>query len=165
MSLNILLILMVIILIFYVKEGYRKGMVKSVISFVSLVALCIVATLLANALDSYMDGEIVKVIVMLLLLCLVGIARHALGIVFFSAKILSKLPVVSWLDKLLGIVVGVLETIVLLWTLYAFVMLMDLGMIGQMILDYTEESAILTRLYEGNYLMYLLEQIGSNIHI
>lgn len=40
---------------------------------------------------------------------------------------------------------------------------MDLGIIGQMILEYTKESQFLTWLYSKNYLAYLVEQISSQI--
>ena len=74
-----------------------------------------------------------------------------------------KLPIVSWADKLLGIIVGILETILILWTLYTFVMLMDLGAIGNQIVSYTKESNVLRWFYENNYLAYLLESVSSKI--
>lgn len=162
-KLNILLIIFLIVALCNASEGYKKGMVKAVISFVSLVVTCIVVVLLGNALKSYYDGEIFNVVIMVLLLCVVGLVRHLLGVVFFSAKVLSKLPIVSWLNKLLGIVFGIFETILILWTIYTFIMILDLGMVGQIILDNTEESSVLSWLYQHNYLAYLIEQISSRI--
>ena len=63
----------------------------------------------------------------------------------------------------MGIVVGILETILILWTLYTFVMLMDLGAIGTQIVSYTKESNVLLWFYENNYLAYLLESVSSKI--
>lgn len=163
-KLNILLIIFLIVALCNALEGYKKGMVKVVISFVSLIVTCIVVVLLGNALKSYYDGEIINVVIMVLLLCVVGLARHLLGVVFFSAKVLSKLPIVSWLNKLLGIVFGIFETVLILWTIYTFIMILDLGMVGQIILDNTEESSVLSWLYQHNYLAYLIEQISSQIN-
>lgn len=160
---NILLLIVLIVLICNVVEGYKKGMVKSVISFVSLIIVCIVAILLGNALKSYMDGEIFNVVVLIILLCLIGILRHLLDVVFFSAKVISKLPVVSWVNKVLGIVFGFLETVLIIWTIYTFIMLLDLGVVEQMLLDGTAESKILSWLYQHNYLAYLVEQVSSQI--
>ena len=87
-----------------------------------------------------------------ILFILVMTAHHLLGLVFFSAKLFSKLPIVHTLDKLLGIVFGVFEVVLVLWTIYAFIMMMDLGTIGQAILAYTEENALLTWIYRHNYL-------------
>ncbi len=163
MNFNLLLIIVLVVLVGCMLDGYKKGMIRELISFVSLIFLCIVVVLLGNALNSYFDGAIINVIIMILMLGVVGIVRHLLGIVFFSAKLISKLPVVSWLDKLLGIVFGILETIIMVWTMYTFVMLMDFGILGQQILDYTEQSRLLTWLFQNNYLASLLEQISSQI--
>lgn len=160
---NLLLICAIILLVFNVVSGYKKGMVRQVISLISLVVLCTVAVLIANGLNSYYDGKILNVVIVILLLVVLGIAHHFLGVVFFSAKMISKLPVVHWLDKLLGIVSGALETVLLLWTLYTFAMMMDLGMIGQLILNYTAENKILLWFYQHNYLAYLVEQLVSDL--
>lgn len=164
MNLNILLILFLILMIFKIKDGYKKGMVREIISFVSLIIMCIVVVLIGNGINSYFDGEILNVIVMVLLLCVIGIVHHLLGVVFFSAKVISKLPIISWVDKLLGIIVGFLETLIILWTVYVFIMLMETGGIGQLILDNTQDSRILSWLYQHNYLAYFIEQISSKIH-
>lgn len=163
MSVNLLLIAFAVLMICNSMSGYKKGMVKAVISFVSVIITSIVVVLLGNALKSYNDGEIFNVIVMVLLLCVVGIVRHLLGVIFFSAKVISKLPIVSWVNQLLGIVFGILETILILWTIYTFVMMLDLGVFGQIILDYTEGSRILSWLYENNYLAHWVEQLGAQI--
>lgn len=158
---NLLLIIAAVILVCSVINGYKKGMVKSIISFVSLIILCIVVALLANGLNSYLDGEFLNVVIMVLLLAVLGIVHHLLGVVFFSAKLIAKLPIISSVDKLLGIVVGALQTVLVLWTVYMLTMLLDLGTIGELIKDYTRNSEILTWFYENNYLAHFVEQLGA----
>lgn len=97
-----------------------------------------------------------------------AVGSHRTGTPFtecgiFSAKVISKLPIVHSLDKLLGIVVGILETVLIVWTIYAFNIFRDLGTLGQVIVDYTRDSKILTCLYENNYLAYLIEQLGQKL--
>lgn len=160
---NILLIIVLLLLLFNVVEGYKKGMVREIISFVSLIVMCVVIALIGNGLNSYFEGEFFGVLVVILLLSLLGIAHHLLGVIFFSAKIISKLPIVHWLDKLLGVVVGILETVLILWTIYTFIMMLDMGMIEQLALTYTQESSILTWFYEHNYLAGWLQRIQPQI--
>ena len=160
MNLNLLLIITAVILLCMVVDGYKKGMVRSLISLISLLITCVVLFLLGNALSSYFDGRFFNVIITLLLLAAIGLVHHLLNVVFFSAKVISKLPIVHSLDKLLGIVVGILETV---WTIYAFNIFRDLGTLGQVIVDYTRDSKILTCLYENNYLAYLIEQLGQKL--
>lgn len=151
-NLNIMLAVTVIAALIKMVDGYRKGIVKEVISLVSLVVLSVVAALIAYGVNSYHDGRVFNVAVIVILLILLLTAHHLLGLVFFSAKLATKLPVIHFVDKLLGIVFGVFEIVLVLWTLYAFMMMMDIGAIGQAILTWTEKSKLLTWIYEHNYL-------------
>ena len=57
MGINIFVIVMLALLVFKMWDGYRKGMVKEIISFISLIFLCLVAALVGNGLNSYFDGK------------------------------------------------------------------------------------------------------------
>ena len=85
------------------------------------------------------------------------IAHRLLGLVFFSAKLISKLPVVHTADKLLGAIVGVVETALIIWLIFALTDKM--GMVGTIILENTQGNRILNFLYAHNYLQYFLTQI------
>ena len=161
MNINILLVIVIIAALVKVLDGYKKGMVKEIISLVSLTILCAVVALLAGVISNYHDGKLFNVIIVAILLGLIGIVHHLLSVVFFSAKLISKLPVVNFLNKLLGVAFGILEVVLVVWTVYTFVMMMDMGAIGQVILSYTEESEILSFIYRHNYLAYGIEQLLS----
>ena len=160
---NILLLAVIVITILKIVDGYKKGMVKEIISFVSLVVMCVVVLLLGSGLHSYMEKEILGVVIAVLLLVILGIAHHVLKLVFFSAKLISKLPIVHSVDKLLGMVVGVLEVVLILWTIYTFIMCFEMGMIGNLIIEYSRDSKILTWIYEHNMLAGVVEKALSNI--
>ena len=68
MNLNLLLVIMAVVLICMVMDGYKKGMVKSLISLISLLITCVVLFLIGNGLSSYFDGKIFNVILTILLL-------------------------------------------------------------------------------------------------
>jgi len=157
LNINIMLIVVVIALICKMADGYRKGMVKEIISLISLVVLCLVAALAANGVHSYIDGKFMNVAVAVLMLSLLGIVHHLLSLVFFSAKLVTKLPVVHFVDKLAGILFGGIEVVLFLWTVYAFLMIMDVGGAGRAILACTEESPVLLWIYRNNYLARWIE--------
>ncbi|MDE6642390.1 MAG: CvpA family protein [Acetatifactor sp.] len=161
MNLNFLLIIVVILAVYKVVDGYKKGMVKEIVSLVSMAVLCAVAALIAGGISSYNSGRIFNVIVAAILLILVLITHQLLKVVFFSAKLVSKLPVVHFVNKLLGMVFGVFEVVLLLWTVYTLIMMMELGAIEQIIVSYTQESKMLVWIYEHNYLAYLIELLLS----
>ena len=112
-----------------------------------------------------MEKQVIGVIIAIVLLSVLSIAHHLLGIVFFSAKLIVKLPIISWADKLLGMVVGALEVVLLLWTLYTFIMHFELGMIGQMIVEYTNQSKFLTTIYEFNMLAPIVESVLGKLPV
>lgn len=157
MNVNFLLVIVIILVLYKLFDGYKKGMVKEIISLVSMAVLCAVAALIAEGIGSYNDGRIFHVVVAGILLVLLLIVHQLLKAVFFSAKLVAKLPVVHFMNKLLGAVFGVLEVVLLLWTVYTLTMMLELGAIGEIIISYTQESRVLVWIYEHNYLAYLVE--------
>lgn len=158
---NFLLLIVILAAILKAIDGFKKGMVKEIISLVSLAVLCAVAALLAQGVSNYNDGKIFNAVVAVVLLVLLGIVHNLLKIVFFSAKLLSKLPVIHFLDKLLGVVFGVFEVVLLLWMVYTLVMMLELGAVEEVIIAYTRENEALTWLYRKNYLAYFIENLLS----
>lgn len=156
---NILAIVTLFVLAWKVTEGYRRGMVKELISLISLIILCLVTALLENTLKGYLHREWLAVLTGILLLAVLGIAHHLLGLVFFSAKLVASLPVIKTGDKVLGIVFGVLETVLVLWTVFLFVMNFPSGMLGQQLLAYVEANPVLDWLYRYNLLAVWLDRL------
>lgn len=154
MDFNVMLLAAILVAAYKVVSGFKRGMVKEIISLVSLVILCCVVSLLANGIGSYQQGNVLSVVVVVILLALLGIVHHLLGVVFFSAKMIAKLPVVNIADKLLGAVFGVLEVVLFLWTIYIFTMVFNMGIIGETIISLTEDSVMLTWIYDNNALLY-----------
>lgn len=154
---NIMLVVVIVIALCKAIDGYKKGIVKEVLSLISMIVLCLVVALIANGVNSYLDGKFVNVAIMVILFSIVGVVHHLLGLALFPAKLAAKLPVIHFVDKLLGVVFGIFEVVLVLWTIYTMIMMMDMGAIGQLILSYTEESPFLSWLYQHNYVAYGIE--------
>lgn len=162
---NIMLIVVALCALFKIADGYKKGMVKEIISLVTLIIIGVMIVLISSGLHSYMEKEVVGVIIAVVLLALLGIVHHLLSVVFFSAKMISKLPVIHWANKLLGAAFGVLEVVLTLQIVYVFIMYFSLGMIGQQILEYTRESVVLTTIYQYNVVAKLVENLMSRLPV
>ena len=160
---NLMLIAAALFALFKVVDGYKKGMIKEVVSLVTLILMGIMVVLISKGLHSYMKKEVVGVIIAVVLMALLGVVHHLLNVVFFSAKMISKLPVISWINKVLGAVFGVLEVILTLQIIYVFIMYFGLGMIGQQILEYTRESIVLTKIYQYNVVAKLVENLMNQL--
>ena len=156
-GINIMVVIVALAALYKAVDGYKKGIVKEVVSLISMVVLCLTVALIANGVSSYLEGRFVSVAFIVILFTVLGIAHHFLKLVLFPAKLAAKLPIIRSVDKLLGFVFGAAEVVLLLWTLYTFIMMMDMGPVGQVILSYTEDSAVLSWLYQRNYLAYGIE--------
>ena len=159
MTINIVLIIFLIAIVYKIVEGYKRGMVKEISSLITLIVVCILLALVGSGVRSYLDGKIVNVIIAVVLAIVLAIANHLLKFALLPAKIVSKLPLVSFIDKLLGIVFGVVKVILLLWTVYTLVMMFYMGSVGDYIVSNTQSSAILSWFYEHNYLAYFIEKL------
>lgn len=103
------LIAIVLIFIWRITVGFKRGMVKEIISLIATAVggLCVV--LILSAISSYMDkeiGQVVQVIVALLVICL---AYRLVHLLLTSVKLVAKLPILKGLDKILGAAVGFVE--------------------------------------------------------
>jgi len=159
MSINFVLIIVVLAVLFKMVDGYKRGVVKELSSLISLIVICILLALIAGGVRSYLDGNIFRVLIMVVLAIVLAIANHLVKFALFPAKVLSKLPLLSLVDKILGAVFGILEVILLLWTVYTLVMMFYMGSVGEYIITNAQSSAILSWFYEHNYLAYLIEKL------
>lgn len=107
------LIIIALIFIWRIITGFKKGMVQELLSIVAAVAAGICMVLIFGAIGSYFEnkiGEVIKIVVVLLVFCMV---YRLINVLFTSLKLVSKLPIVRSVDKLLGIAVGCAEAGVL----------------------------------------------------
>lgn len=162
---NWLFIIFILLLLWRVSAAYKKGMVKEIVSFVTLLVLSVAIALIGTAVLSYLEQDILSLIIAVVLLIVLCVANQIISIVFFPAKVLAKLPVISFADKVCGAVIGVLETILILWTLYTLMVTINMGAIGQQIFVWVQENAVLRFLYEYNYLAKWIGMLSDKLSI
>lgn len=115
------IVVIVVIFIWRIVAGFKRGMIQEIVSLIAMAAAGVSMVLILGAVGSYLDreiGQLVQFIAVLLVVCLV---YRVVSILFTSLKLISKLPVVREIDKLLGAVVGGMEAALLTGILvYAF---------------------------------------------
>lgn len=103
------LIVIVLIFIWRIIAGFKKGMVQEIISLIAMAVAGVCVFLILGAIGNYLNheiGKMIQIIAVLFVVCLVYRLVHTL---FVSLELISKLPLVKWVDKLLGAVVGCAE--------------------------------------------------------
>ena len=99
----------IIIFIWRMAAGFKKGMVHEIISLIAMAAAGVCVFLLIGAAGSYLDREIGRLIQSIAVLIAVCLAYRFVNLLFVSLKLISKLPIVNGVDKLLGAAVGFAE--------------------------------------------------------
>lgn len=158
-SWNWALIIIGVILVINMINGFKMGIVKEAINCVSLLVLSLLVVLLGSVLKSYTDKEFIQMITMIIMVLIVVIVHRLLKKVFEGIDAIASLPVVSTLNKLAGAVFGVGETVLVVWFALCLIGLFDLGHAGEYIYMYIGKSPLLSFLYQNNLIATLGETI------
>lgn len=116
----IALIIIAIIFIWRITAGFRKGMIQEIISLIAMVIAGVCVILILGAAGSYLNQEIGKTIQMVAVLAVVCLIYRLVHVLFISLELISKLPIIKGVDKLLGAVVGLTEAILIVGFLVYF---------------------------------------------
>lgn len=105
----IALVLIAVIFIWRIAAGFRRGMVQEIISLIAMAVAGVCVVLIIGAVGSYLEKEISKTITMVAVLFIVCAVYRLVHVLFTSLELISRLPVIKGVDKLLGAVTGAAE--------------------------------------------------------
>lgn len=109
----IALIIIAFIFIWRVATGFRKGMVQELVSLIAMAVAGVCIFLIMGAVGNYLNHEIGKMVQVIVVLFVVCLAYRLVHILFTSLELISKLPIIKGLDKLLGALIGCLEAVLI----------------------------------------------------
>ncbi|NBJ91931.1 CvpA family protein [Parablautia muri] len=114
------LAVIIIIFIWRITAGFRKGLVQEIISLLAMVVAGVCVVLIIGAIGSYMAEEISAVVEMIVILFAVCAVYRLVHVLFTSLELIAKLPVIKGLDKLMGAAIGLIEAGVIVGVLVYF---------------------------------------------
>ena len=160
---NIPFFVLVIFLVIKIIVGVKRGAVKELCSFVSAIIAAVVVLLIGFAIRKYIDQDRIIFIVTLLLLFLMITLYRILSMFFTTLKIITKLPGVSFINKLLSIPVVLAEVVIVVWTIYCVVMVFDQGAFAKVIFDCVKNNPVMKFLYEYNYMYAIVAKFSKSL--
>ena len=89
------------------------------------------------------------------ILCLI-VAVIISRIIYGMISIVEAAPVVGTLNRLLGIIIGSVKGLFIVWTVFAIVAMNAMTQAGMMMSDYIYESPFLKWIYENNFVLTIL---------
>ena len=105
----IALALIAVLFIWRIAAGFRRGMVREIISLIAMAVAGVCVVLIIGAVGSKREKEISKTITMVAVLFIVCVVYRLVHVLFTSLELISRLPVIKGVDKLLGAVTGAAE--------------------------------------------------------
>ena len=115
------------------------------------------ASMAVNNFREYLAGSIADVI-LTILVYVAGflLIRLVLGILISALDILSRLPVLHGINKILGLGLGLVQGVFVVWILFLVITIFAGTQGGFQLLRMIEENDILRELYDANVLLNLL---------
>lgn len=156
-------LLAVVLLIFICARAVKEGFISELFSFISALIASVAILLLAMAVHGVFTDKKIALVIAIVLLILLAIFRSLINLLFGSLKLVAKLPGVSIANKLLGIAMAVVETVLIIWAIYCIIIIVDAGILGDWIRRCVSQNPLLKMLYEYNYLYKIVASLSDKI--
>lgn len=160
MQINLVLIIVILLLLGGAIKGYQNGIVKEVSTLIGLIGALAAGMAIITALKHYQTQNTVNVVIAVICLIVILLAYKIIDFVLASLKMLSKIPVISWINKLLGGAAGIGEGILIVWIAFLLLTAFDIAGIRSFVLTSIKEDRFLSYLFYHNYLMRGITELG-----
>ncbi len=154
---NIIIVIVLLLVVGGAVKGWKHGMVRELSALIGLIGALTAIVLFLLALQNYWKKDHKEMLITVLGFIIVVLAYKVIDFVLASLKLISNLPVVSGLDKLLGIAVGAGEGILLIWILFLLITAFDIAGLRGPLLVGIQGNEWLQYLFNHNYLAKLVD--------
>lgn len=158
---NTVIFFVLIVLAVNLYYGVRRGFVRMVLplltNIATLVLLSCTRKLWGEILTKWVFADLSLVAARIVVLVLLYVAAAAAVRLFIiSLNIMTKLPILHFFNRLLGIAAGVVSGILCIWVFFAVIYICRDMQFGAWALLQIQESPVLLFLYENNLITYIL---------
>ena len=148
---NLTLIIVLIVMLYMVATGYQKGLTKQISGMVALTAAFVMLALVIMLVSSFQNREVTNTVYSVILLAVFGMVYGIVKFLLRSIKLMSNLPILHFLDQVLGIAAGLVKWILVVWIFFLLCENNYLGGITEYVRADISNSTILKLLYQFNF--------------
>ena len=159
MEINILFVIVVLILAAGAVWGWKRGLLESVVRIVSCILGILVVIVIAKGIGSFSQKRYVQVIMALLLLVLIQVIHKIVKFLADTFRLVRAIPVGRLADKLAGALLGLAESVLVIWSLLLLIGVTDLLGLNDWIKEQVGQSRFLMLIYYNNYMIELLKKV------
>ena len=110
----ILMVIGALIIIWRVVSAYKRGFVNELCNTIAIIIAIIVGRILLDTYRAFVADKIGMVLTNVALVAVVFLIYKILKLIMSALRLFASLPVIIILDKLIGIVVGLIEGFVII---------------------------------------------------
>lgn len=160
---NIPFLCVLVILILKIVIGFKRGIIKELCSIVSFIMSSLIVILLSGLVRNYFDNDRILFVLTIILLVLLIVVYKIIDLALTTIKFIGRIVAKSKINKILGAVLGIAETVIIVWTIYCLIIIFNGGAIESVIMNCTKANPFMKFMYEYNYLYSLVASIFSKI--
>jgi uncharacterized membrane protein required for colicin V production len=164
MEINVLLIIVALIFVAGAIGGWRQGLIEGVIGLVSCLLGLLVLALLVAGVGDFMSKSYVRVAVAFVLLAVISAIYKVVKLVLDAFKLLRAIPIGKLADKLAGIVLGLAESLFIVWLVFFALDNVTIMNVNEWVMGQVAGNGMLTSLYNSNIIYSIISKITSEIH-
>ena len=133
-------------------KGYKHGMIQELSSVISLVLALIAIGMFLVAAQGYLNHETIRIALGIVCMTIAILVYKIVDFILSSLKIISSLPVLKGVDKVLGFGVGAMEAVLIIWMAFLLIVAFDPAGISAVVMEDVRENQLLTFLFQNNLL-------------
>jgi hypothetical protein len=139
--------------------GWKQGLIEGLIGIVSCILGILVFVVTVKGIGSFIQKSYINVIMALILLLAIRIIHKIVRFVLNTFKLVRAIPVGRFADKLAGIVLGMTESLFVIWFLFFTIGSFNIIGLNSWMMSQISESSILSIIYNSNYLIMIMQSI------
>lgn len=152
MQINIVLVIVALLLLGGAIKGFENGMIKELSTLIGLIGALAAGAAAVAAFRNYQLKNTMNVLIAVICLVIVLLAFKIIDFIMASLKMLSRIPLLHGVDKLLGIAAGIAEAVVIVWIAFLLITAFDIAGIRSVVLECIRENEFLSLLFYNNYI-------------
>ena len=130
--------------------------------WISRRRICGAAKSISDFVPKYMASLILNILSFVITFVLV---MSFIWLAATTLNIIASLPVLSGINRILGLALGFLQGLIIVWISFLIITIFSNSDIGKQLMEMIVESPILNGLYESNLLLDFLQNMIKNIWI
>lgn len=153
---NIVFFVVLVLMIGGGLKGYKRGMVEELNKTIALILALVAIAMFVVAVKGYMDHETLRAILGVVCMTIAILVYRITDFILSALKMISTIPVIRGVNRLLGMGVGIIEAVLLIWAIFVVVVAFEFGGASDYILTNVKDNAFLTYLFQHNYLAHFV---------